>query len=82
MQATEQIEPKRLGDYLEQMSRSVFQTGMSWKVVDNKWPGINDAFHGFDAERVANLSSDELDELTTDKYMEEGGEGNRGEPGC
>ncbi len=66
MQAPDQIEPKRLGDYLEQMSRSVFQTGMSWKVVDNKWLGIKDAFHDFDAEKVANLSSDELDELTTD----------------
>lgn len=53
MQAPEQIEPKRLGDYLEQMSQSVFQTG------------IKDAFHNFDAEKVANLSSDELDELTT-----------------
>jgi hypothetical protein len=66
MQAPEQIEPKRLGDYLEQMSRSVFQTGISWKVVDNKWPGIKEAFHDFDAEQVANLSSDALDELTTD----------------
>jgi len=66
MQAPQQIEPKRPGDYLEQMSEIVFQTGISWKVVDNKWPGTRDAFREFEAENVAALSPDDLDELTTD----------------
>ena len=66
MQAPEQIEPKAIGDYLEVMSKSVFQTGMSWKVVENKWPGIRDAFHDFDAEKVARMTIDEMDELTRD----------------
>ena len=34
--APEQIEPKRAGDYLEVMSKAIFQAGMSWKVVDRK----------------------------------------------
>lgn len=43
MQTTQEppkIEPKRLGDYLEQMSMSVLQTGISWRVVQAKWPGF------------------------------------------
>ena len=65
-QAPAQIKPQSLGDYLEVMSKSVFQTGISWKVVENKWPGIKEAFRGFDAQAVASLTPDELDALTKD----------------
>ena len=34
--APERIEPQSLGDYLEVMSKAVFQAGMSWKVVEAK----------------------------------------------
>jgi DNA-3-methyladenine glycosylase I len=66
MHAPEQIEPKAVGDYLEVMSKTVFQTGISWKVVANKWPGIRSAFHDFDTGKVARMTIDELDELTRD----------------
>ncbi len=46
--APEQINPTRLGDYLEAMSKSVFQSGMSWRVIKAKWPTINEAFQNFD----------------------------------
>jgi len=65
-QAPERIEPRSLADYLEVMSKAVFQTGMSWKVVDNKWPGIREAFRGFDPAAVAALTPDDLDALTRD----------------
>lgn len=64
--APPQITPKRLGDYLDVMSKSVFQTGMSWKVVNNKWPGTREAFHDFDADRVARMTEREIDKLTQD----------------
>jgi len=64
--APEQIDPKRTGDYLEVMSKAIFQTGISWKVVENKWPTINEAFHGFDHRRVASLNEAELAELSAD----------------
>jgi 3-methyladenine DNA glycosylase Tag len=44
----EKIVPKSLNDYLGIMSKSVFQAGMSWKVAESKWPGIREAFQGFD----------------------------------
>ena len=64
--APEQINPQSLGDYLEVMSKSAFQSGISWKVVESKWPGIKEAFRGFDATAVADLTEPELDELTND----------------
>ena len=64
--APTQIKPKRLGDYLDEMSKAVFQSGMSWKVVESKWPGTQEAFHGFDAERVASMSEREIDALAQD----------------
>ena len=69
MPAPERIEPQTLGDYLEVMSRSVFQSGISWRVVEAKWPDIRDAFRGFDAEAVASLTEPDIDELATDKRV-------------
>lgn len=40
--------PVTLAGYLESMSQAVFQAGISWKVVDAKWPGIRQAMKGFD----------------------------------
>ena len=49
MEAPDRITPQTPGDYLEIMSKAVFQSGISWKVVGAKWPGIKEAFQGFDA---------------------------------
>ena len=65
-EAPERIEPKSLGDYLEVMSKSVFQTGISWRVVNSKWPGIREAFRDFDAEGVAVLGDDDIETLVQD----------------
>jgi len=66
MQAPERIQPQKLGDYLEIMTKAVFQGGISWKVVQSKWPGIKDAFMDFDAETVAQFSEPELEALVQD----------------
>ncbi|MBT3338402.1 MAG: hypothetical protein HN975_19630 [Anaerolineae bacterium] len=65
----QQITPQSLNDYLEVMSKSVFQSGMSWKVVEAKWPSTKEAFHGFDIETVANFHEKDLDDLTNDKRV-------------
>lgn len=66
MEAPPQIKPKRLGDYLDVMSKSVFQSGISWKVVEAKWPSTREAFRNFDAEKVAGLKPREIDALASD----------------
>jgi DNA-3-methyladenine glycosylase I len=66
MEAPKQIEPTKLADYLEVLTKAVFESGMSWKVVEAKWPGFRAAFSAFDPETVASLSPDEVDRLTND----------------
>jgi DNA-3-methyladenine glycosylase I len=60
------ITPKSLNDYLEIISKSVFQSGMSWKVVESKWPGTKEAFRGFDVQAVANFNEMDIEALTRD----------------
>lgn len=52
--------------WLATMARSIFQAGISWKVVEAKWPGIVEAFDGFDPARVAMMSDDGFDALLAD----------------
>jgi 3-methyladenine DNA glycosylase Tag len=47
----------------------VFQAGISWRVVDAKWPGITKAFHGFKVERVARMTDREIDALAKDERV-------------
>ena len=47
--------------WLAQMSKCVFQAGFSWKVIENKWPGFERAFHGFAPSLNAAMSDEELD---------------------
>ena len=65
----ERIDPQSVEDYLEVMTKAVFQSGMSWRVVESKWPGIREAFKGFDAKSVASLTPFDLDELAQDKRV-------------
>jgi hypothetical protein len=69
MEAPEQIDARGLADYLDVMSKAVFQSGMSWQVVNAKWAGTREAFHGFDPDLVANLSPDEIDALARDTRL-------------
>jgi DNA-3-methyladenine glycosylase I len=62
----EQITPTSLNDYLEVMSKAVFQSGMSWRVVEAKWLTIREAFYDFDVAKVAAFDEKDLDELTKD----------------
>jgi DNA-3-methyladenine glycosylase I len=64
--APKQITPKSLGDYLEIMSKSVFQTGISWAVVEKKWPALKQAFREFDAGAVAGLTEADISKLAED----------------
>jgi 3-methyladenine DNA glycosylase Tag len=60
------IRPRGLADYLEVMTKAVFQSGISWRVIETKWDGFREAFHGFDPEWVASLDPPDVDRLATD----------------
>lgn len=55
----------RIGDdrWLAGMAKRIFQSGFSWTVVENKWPGFEAAFHGFAPHRCAMMPADEMDAL-------------------
>ena len=62
-------QPISLTGYLETMSRTVFQTGISWKVVDGKWDGIRAAMDGFDPVKVAAYTGADIDRLMGDSRL-------------
>ncbi|WP_269583543.1 DNA-3-methyladenine glycosylase I [Roseibium sp. Sym1] len=61
-------ELEKLGDdrWLSMFTRCVFQAGFSWKVIDQKWPGFEEAFEGFDVARLAFLPDEAFEALLKD----------------
>ena len=68
-QGPAKIEPVRLADYLEVLTKAVFQSGMSWRVVEAKWEGTREAFRGFEPHKVANLTPKQIDALAEDTRL-------------
>lgn len=63
MKEPEKILIKSEADYLRVMTRAVFQSGFNWKVIENKWPGFEDAFNNFDVKKVASYDNKKISEL-------------------
>lgn len=55
--------------FLSQMTRSIFQAGFNWKVVDAMWPGFETAFKGFDADACAFMDDDWFETLIADRSI-------------
>lgn len=69
MEPPKRIHPGNLADYLDAMSKVVFQTSISWRVVSSKWPDIRETFYGFDPLTISNFTGAELDKLTQDRRV-------------
>ena len=54
---------------LEHLSRSVFEAGINRRVVEAKWDGIREAFHGFDPAQVAVMPSAEITAVENDSRV-------------
>jgi 3-methyladenine DNA glycosylase Tag len=52
--------------WLSELSKFVFRTGLNWSVISAKWPGFEEAFHGFDVGRCAFMDDEMFDNLLTD----------------
>ncbi len=55
--------------WLAQMTKSIFQAGFNWKVIEAKWDGFEDAFDGFNVNRCAFLNDEEFDALLSNKAV-------------
>lgn len=47
------VSPASPSDYLEVMTRAVFQAGVSWKQIADRWDAYREAFAQFDPAQVA-----------------------------
>lgn len=52
--------------WLAQFTKSIFQAGFNWKVIEAKWAGFEAAFDGFDIGACAFMDEDRFDALLSD----------------
>lgn len=52
--------------WLSIITKSVFQAGFNWKVIESKWDGFETAFDGFDVGRCAFMDDEKFDALLQD----------------
>ena len=64
-----QIRPESLANYLDVLSKAVFQSGISWRVVEAKWAGTREALFDFDPQRLAELTPEDVDRLAQDTRL-------------
>ena len=55
--------------FLAEMSRCVFQAGFRFSVINNKWPGFEAVFHGFDVGTILGLTPEEWEEIGQDERI-------------
>ena len=60
---------KPAGDngYLEELTKSIFQAGFSWRVIRDKWPSFQRVFDDFDVATVAGYGEPDVERLVADQ---------------
>ncbi len=52
--------------FLAEMSRCLFQAGFVWRVINQKWSGFEEVFHGFDPNTILGLQADDWEDIGRD----------------
>jgi len=52
--------------YFENMTRVIFLAGLSWKMIDEKWPNFKKAFKNFSVDEVAKFDENDVKRLMGD----------------
>lgn len=52
--------------YLAMMTRCIFNAGFNWRVIQNKWEGFEEAFHGFNPLGLAHMAPEKWEAYTKD----------------
>ena len=58
--------PKNDNGYFEAMTKVVFRSGLSWTMIENKWPNFQKAFGEFAIAKVARFGELDVDRLMKD----------------
>jgi 3-methyladenine DNA glycosylase Tag len=53
-------QPKTENEYFERMTKTIFNAGLNWKVVDQKWPNFRKAFNNFSPSQLSKLTEKEV----------------------
>lgn len=53
-------------DWLDALTKKIFQSGFVWRVVDNKWPSFREVFFEFVPEKMVLMSDEMLAAKATD----------------
>ena len=52
--------------YLSMMTCCIFNAGFNWRVIENKWDGFEEAFHGFNPRGLAHMAPEKWEAYTED----------------
>jgi len=52
--------------YYENMTRVIFLAGLSWRMIDEKWPNFKKAFNNFSTAEVAKFDEEDIKRLMSD----------------
>lgn len=55
--------------FLAEMTRSIFRSGFVWRVINNKWPDFETAFHQFDLGLLMGLSEEQWTDYLQDSRI-------------
>jgi|SRR5579872_214562 len=67
MPPRERTLPKTDDEYFERMTKTLFQAGLNWQVIENKWPNFEKAFANFSIPKVAKFREKQVSSLMTNE---------------
>ncbi len=59
-------QPANDAGYFEELTKAIFRSGFSWRVIRDKWPNFQQAFDHFEVSRVAAYDERDVDRLLAD----------------
>jgi len=61
--------PQNDDAYFENMTHVIFQAGLGWKMITQKWPNFKNAFANFSVEKVAKFGDKDVERLMANKEI-------------
>ena len=55
--------PQSDDEYFERLTHVVFQAGMNWRTIEDKWNNFQEAFAHFSIDKVANFTQEDVERL-------------------
>jgi 3-methyladenine DNA glycosylase Tag len=59
--------PKDDDEYFARMTKALFQAGLNWQMIENKWPNFEKAFAGFSISKVSKFGERQIASLMTNE---------------